>query len=351
MTPEPTGRDRARRGGVAALMLALFVVAVGIFLLPFAFPTPPPIVTRFQATQLFSPNSDGRRDEATVGVRLSEAGSVTIEIQKEGEPVIALLQDSPRPRGFFTTTWNGLDAQGRRAPDGTYALKLRARAGEKRFNTTRSIVVDTQAPEPAAMSVVSATLSEPGRGECRLSFTSHDAASVIFEAVRPGTPDPVRALGARPVRADTPVRWLWNGARAEGGRVAPGPYVIRASLFDAARNRVVRERTCWVGFMSGRATPARPAPRQPVRVSLRATGDGAAIAPSTRVSLVLRRRLGVPGETGGTPLGDQVGPGARGPAGRVAVRVPRGINPGALWLVATTLDGRASALIDLRGGG
>lgn len=332
-------------------MLALFVVAVGIFLLPFAFPTPPPIVTRFQATQLFSPNSDGRRDEATIGVRLNEPGSVTLEIQKEGDPVIALLDDAPRPRGFFTTTWNGLDAQGRRAPDGTYAIKLRARAGEKRFNTTRNVVVDTEAPRPAAMSVASATLAGPGPGECRLSFASRDAASVIIEAVRPGTPEPVRALGARPVRPDTPVRWLWNGERAGGGRVAPGPYVIRASLFDAARNRVVRERTCWVGFMSGRARPPAPAPRDRVGVSLRATGDGSAIAPSTPVSLVLRRRLGVPGETGGTPLGGQVGPGARGPAGRVAVRVPRGVNPDALWLVATTLDGRASAIIDLRGGG
>ena len=95
MSPAPTGdgRDRARRGIVAAAMLALFVIALGIFLLPFAFPTPPPIVTRFQATQLFSPNGDGRRDAARVNVRLHEPSRVTIAIQKEGEPIVTLVDD------------------------------------------------------------------------------------------------------------------------------------------------------------------------------------------------------------------------------------------------------------------
>ncbi len=329
-------------------MLGLFVVALGVFLLPFAFPTPPPIVTRFQATQLFSPNGDGRRDDATIGVRLSERSDVTVEIQREGEPVITLLDASPQGRGFFTTVWDGLDQAGRRAPDGTYAIKLRARAGDKQFNTSRKLVLDTVAPEPAAMTVTSATLGGEGRGECRVTFASRDAASVVLEAQGAGAAEPLRRLGARPVRPGRATTWAWNGERDGGGRVAPGLYRIRAILSDAARNRTVRERTCWVGFTAGTATPARPRPAQPIRVSLRTTA-GDPVAPSTRVALVLRRRVGVPGRTGGEVLGEQVGPGASGPAGRVAVRVPRGVNPDALWLVATTHDGRSSALIDLGG--
>ncbi|MGD9570543.1 MAG: FlgD immunoglobulin-like domain containing protein [Thermoleophilia bacterium] len=347
--PAPGGRGR--RVAVAAAMLVLFVVALGVFLLPFAFPTPPPIVTRFQATQLFSPNSDGRRDVATIGVRLSEPSNVTIEIQQDGEPVITLLDDEARPTGFFTTEWDGLDSAGRRVPDGTYAIKLRARAGAKRFDTTRRVVIDTSAPRPAAMEVVSATLAGPGPGECRVSFASRDAASMTLEAVRPdGGGDPLRRLGPRPVRADEPVRWNWSGQTAGGELVEPGLYVIRASLFDAARNRVVRERTCWVGYMAGTASPSDPDPRDQVGASLRGT-DGATISGATPVSLVLRRRTGVPGQTGGDPLGDQVGPGARGPAGRARVRIPAGVNPDALWLVVTRTDGEGSALVDLRGGG
>jgi hypothetical protein len=103
-----------------------------------------------------------------------------------------------------------------------------------------------------------------------------------------------------------------------------------------------------VGRKAGTAVPADPRPRDRVRVRLRAT-DGTRIAPSTRVALTLRRRTGTPGVNLGDPLGDQVGGGAKGPAGTVSVRIPPGINPDALWLVATTLDGDARALIDLRG--
>ena len=146
MTSAPVGgRDRARRAIVATTMLALFVVALGVFLLPFAFPTPPPIVTRFQATILFSPNFDGRRDSARINIRLHDPSRVTVEILKDGEPVMVLLDDIAKAKGFFSTKWDGTDTMGRRLPDGTYAIKLRARAGDKQFNTTRNIVIDTSA--------------------------------------------------------------------------------------------------------------------------------------------------------------------------------------------------------------
>lgn len=339
---------RGRRVAVAAAMLVLFGVALGIFLLPFAFPTPPPIVTRFQSTVLFSPNADGRRDQAVIGVRLSEASDVTIEIQEDGRPVATLLDAVPRERGFFTTEWDGLDSIGRRLPDGTYAIKLLARAGEKRFSTTRNVTIDTAAPRPAEMAVESATLAGPGPGECRVGFTSRDPGSLVLEAIRSGGEEPLRRLGPRPVRPGQPLRWNWDGEGADGTAVAPGLYVIRASLSDAARNRVVRERTCWVGFLAGRATPARPDPRDRVGVTLRRT-DGTAVPPSAPVALVLRRRTGIPGVTGTDPLGAQVGSGVRGRAGRVRIRMPAGVNPAALWLVATADGGSSQALIDLGG--
>jgi hypothetical protein len=77
--------------------------------------------------------------------------------------------------------------------------------------------------------------------------------------------------------------------------------------------------------------------------------DGTRIAPSTPVVLTLRRRTGTPGANLGDPLGEQVGGGAKGPAGTVAVRVPKGINPDVLWLVARTVDGDAEAIIPLDG--
>jgi flagellar hook assembly protein FlgD len=275
MNPAPPGdgRDRARRGVVAAAMLALFVIALGIFLLPFAFPTPPPIVTRFQATQLFSPNGDGRRDVARVNVRLHEPSRVTIEIQKDGEPIVTLVDDERRPKGFRSTEWFGRDRFGRLLPDGTYAIKLAARAGEKQFNKPRNIVIDTTAPRIGELSVTSATLAGAGRGECRVALTAADPGSVVLQARPAGGGDPVRRLGARPVRGDATIRWQWNGTDAGGRDVPPGLYVIDATLSDAARNRDEQVATCWVGRMAGTAVPSNPRPRDRVRVRLRGTAD------------------------------------------------------------------------------
>ena len=345
--PRP-GDGRARRAGVVAAIVALFVLALAVFVLPFAFPTPPPVVTRFNATLLFSPDGDGRREDAKVNVRLSQPAEVTIEIQEDGETVRRLITDQREAGRWVRESWDGRDDAGRRVADGTYAIKLRARAGRKQFNTTRSIVVDTGAPRPAEMTVESATLGEAGEGECRVAFASRDPGSVVFEALPDGGGEPLRRLGPRPVRPGEPVRWRWDGARTDGGVVPPGIYVIRASLFDPARNRVVRERTCWVGYIAGEPVPASVAPRERVGASLRRT-SGNRLATSDTVTLALYRRTAVPGQTPGDPLGAQVGGGARGPSGRVTVRVPPGINPSALWLVARTDDGLGAALIALRG--
>ena len=348
MSDRPQGDGRARRAGVIVAIVALFVLALGVFVLPFAFPTPPPVVTRFNATLLFSPNGDGRREDAKVNVRLSQAADVTVEIQRGGETVRRLITSRRAQRGWVRDDWDGRDDAGQRVPDGTYAIKLRARAGRKQFNTTRTIVVDTAPPRPAEMTVESATLGPPGEDECRVTFASDDPGSVVIEALRAGDDEPLRRLGPRPVRPDEPVRWRWDGRRADGGTVPPGLYDIRASLFDPARNRVVRERTCWVGYLAGRPLPAIVAPRDRVGAALRRTG-GARLASTDVVTLALYRRTGTPGETLGDPLGAQVGGGARGPAWRVQVRIPPGINPSALWLLARTDDGLGAALVPLEG--
>jgi FlgD Ig-like domain len=348
MGEQPPGDGRARRVAVVVAIVALFVVALGVFVLPFAFPTPPPIVTRFNATRLFSPDGDGRRESAKVNVRLSEPSDVTVDIERDGATVRRLITARRSPRGWVREDWDGRDDSGARVPDGSYAIKLRVRAGRKQFNTTRSIVVDTVAPRPERLTVDSATLGAAGPGECRVAFSSRDAGSVVLEALREGDSEALRRLGPRPVRPDDPVHWRWDGERAGGGSVPPGLYDIRASLFDAARNRVVLERTCWVGYIAGAPTPAVVAPRERVGAELRRT-DGDPVPASDTVTLALYRRTGIPGKTAGDPLGAQVGGGARGPAGRVRVRVPAGINPSALWLVARTDDGLAAALVRLRG--
>jgi len=340
-------RDRIVKGSVLGAMLALFILALFIFVLPFAFPTPPPIITRFQATSLFSPNGDGRRDVARVNIRVHEPSTVRLEIRQGGATVAALVDGERLPKGWHSVEWDGRDAAGNPLPDGTYAIKLLATApGGKRFDTTRSITVDTEGPLPTAFRVVSATLAAPGPGECRIAYTAGDAGSVLFEAHRPGAAEALARRGPRPVPDGGTVRWSWAGRGDRGTAAAPGLYGIRATLRDAAGNQTIRQRTCWLGRMAGTVAPAAPAAGTDLRVRLRAT-DGSAIPGDAPVTLEFRRRTGVPGITSTPPLGARVGARYRGPAGDAAITTPRGIRPSALWLVARAPSADAVALIAL----
>lgn len=342
--PRRWERDRVVTTGVLGAMLALFGLALFIFVLPFAFPTPPPIITRFQSTVVFSPNDDGRRDIARVNLRVYEPSDVDLEIVRDGETVATLLDGARLRPGWHSVTWDGRDLSGAVLSDGEYSIRLRARSGDKRFNTSRSITIDTSAPVPGAFRVESATLEGPGRGECRVVVSTRGGGSVLIEAFTPGAAAPVAHRGPRPAPAGTPVRWAWRGFGNGGDPVAPGLYVIRATLGDVAGNRTERERTCWVGRIAGTIAPADPAPRTDLAVSLRRTGGGP-VAGETPVTLEFRRRTGVPGRTMTPPLGARIGAPVSTTAARARITTPAGIRPEALWLVARTDDGTAIALI------
>lgn len=335
---------RARRAALAGALLLLFTLAVAVFVLPFAFPTPPPIVTRFQSTQLFSPNGDGRREVAQVSVRLRVAGEVTLELKRDASTVRGLLARAERPAGWVRVEWDGRDERGARVEDGTYALKLRARAGQRQFNTTRRVIVDTDAPALARLAVRSAALAGPGPGECRVAATPADSGALTIDALA-ADGRPLRTFGPRPARAGETIRWRWRATARDGAPLAPGLYRLRATLADTARNLVREARTCWVGHVIGAPRPARPAPGVRVGVALRRL-DGSALPASTPVQLSLYERAGVPGPDLGPVLGRRVGGQARGPAGRVRLRLPRLRSPAGLWLVAASAEGRA--LIPLR---
>lgn len=330
---------RARAAVVGGGMLALAVAALAVFVLPFAYTTPSPIVTRFGATAVFSPNADGRRDVARVSVRLHDPSRVTLDVLSGDGTVVRTLIDGKRlPVGFTRPRWDGRDDQGRVVLDGAYVLRLRAESGRKKFNISRRIVVDTVAPRPKTMTTASAVLDGPGVGECRTVFEAADAGTLTLEAVAQPGGRALAALGPRPVAANGTVRWNWDGGD-RSGPVTPGLYLIRATLGEAPGNRTVRLRTCWVGHAIGHALPPRPRPGSRVGARL-TTVAGRPIAGSTPASLALYRRQGTPGVGLGTPLGPRVGGLATGRLGRITVRLPKRLRADALWLVARTRDAR-----------
>lgn len=333
----------AHRRVVGVGLLALFLLGLGVFLAPFAFPTPPPIVTRFQATRQFSPNGDGSREIARIAVRLNVASFVDVEIHEQGTDrrVKGLIAEN-RPKGIVRLDWDGTDDQGLPAADGRYTVRLRARSGKKQWNTSRVTVLDRTAPPLGTFAVVSAALAGPGEGECRVNVTALERGTMTLAAL-PTTGDlrPVALFGPRAVKAGEGVAWNWDGKRADGTLAPAGPYNIQVTLTDIARNTSTQTRPCWAGHLLGAADPARPKLGDRVGVRLR-TLAGAPLAAATGVTLTIYRR-----PADGTPtLGARVGSTAAGSAGSVRIQLPRRIPPARIWILATTDAGQA--LIPLR---
>ena len=336
---------RPRRRALAVGLIALFGVGLAVFLAPFAFPTPPPIVTRFVTTKQFSPNGDGARDFARVAVRLSEPSNVALEVQRTDGTRVKQLLNERRPQGWgVSLDWDGTTDAGQPADDGSYVFSLNATSGRKRFKVSRKFVLDRKPPPLGTVTVESAALAGPGKGECRVAATALDRGALEIE-VTPAVDQPaVARFGPKAVTAGETTLWNWDGTRADGVAATPGLYLVRVILRDVSRNRSERDVTCWVGHLIGTPAPARPKLGTKVGVSL-TTPDGKTLAPNTRVELAIFRRTGTPGST--TPvLGAQVGANAAGPIGTVRLQLPRKIPAAQLWIVATTDTGRA--LIPLR---
>ncbi len=126
MPDAPAGR----RGWIAGGISILALVAFGVFVLPFAFVTPPPIITRFTSTHVFSPGSTTGRDVARVSIRLSQPSSVRITIKDGAGVIVHTIANGTVVR---TTTlsvpWAGQTDAGTPVPDGTYTIDLDAHAG------------------------------------------------------------------------------------------------------------------------------------------------------------------------------------------------------------------------------
>ena len=328
--------DGGRRGLVAGGIIALVLVAFSVFVLPFAFTTPPPIITRFVATRAFSPGNDQGRAVATVAIRLSEPSNVAITVKDpETGEVVARLADGTEVvrRRTLAVRWDGTGPDGRTVPDGSYAVDLSARAGEKKFSKSRRIVVDTTAPSPAV------TVQSVPAGCLATAASPGEPATITFSAPTAGVTSEPRSIGARGTTS-----WTWDGRDSRGRRVAPGIQPVRTVARDERGNRASRVLTCWVAHLDARAVPGQPASGDAVGVAIAGRGN-------PEVTLSLRQRLGTPGDPVGTRiLGDPIGDPVTGPASQARITIPEGVRPAEVWLLAATGPGR-QALIGFREGG
>ena len=232
-----------RRGWIAGGVIALVIVAFGVFVLPFAFTTPPPIITRFVATRAFSPGSPTGRDVARVAIRLSQPTNVTLTVKDTSGAVVKTLVPGTLIRSkTFSVPWDGTSDAGSALPDGNYTVDLDAQAGQKKFSKSRRIVIDTTAPAKPRLAVSARPTA------CIATVTGpNEATRLTVQAVGTGAHSDPRDLAAGGT-----FTWTWNRAASDGVRVRRA-VVIAATVRDLVGNEATTRVACAAVGAAGKA--------------------------------------------------------------------------------------------------
>jgi hypothetical protein len=230
----------------ARIAFALLVVAtIAAFFAAQELKTTPPNVQDVRATEVFSPNRDGRKDRMYMSFFLKRTDDVTATVVSRAGDAIRVLADRRLPaRRRMRLRWDGSDARGRTVPDGIYRVRLSLRRQGRAVLIPRNITKDTVPPDVAVTSI------GPERrvvGPELLPRVDGRPAEVHFKApTRPKSRKeilvfrtdvrPARAMFDRPVKlADDATSWTWSG-RVDGRRVTAGTYAVIVRARDLAGN-------------------------------------------------------------------------------------------------------------------
>jgi spore germination protein YaaH/flagellar hook assembly protein FlgD len=211
-----------------------------------------PRVTSSSATSgLISPNGDGVRESARLGLASTGATRWAVQIASSA----GLVRTASGTGGRIAFTWRGERNGGGRVPDGRYTATLLAiDAAGNRARRSYTITVDTTGPviRPAA-SPKSFSPNGDGAAEvAQLSWAANERGTGRVRILRGS-----KVVRSWPVRGATSWSVPWNGRNAAGRPMPDGRYTVRVELADVAGNRrsssasVVLDRTAgtlrWAG--------------------------------------------------------------------------------------------------------
>ena len=232
--------------GVTRLAPALFALLVaatfGALLAAQRLRHGPAVVRGLSVTRVFSPNGDGRLERAAVRFAVATPDTVTVAVVDAGGERVRTLRRVTTHRGgeAVSASWDGRADDGRRAPDGTYRVRLAFARQGRGLDDRRAVRLDTTAPHPLVTAASPRLLPVPGGGAATLRRPR--AGHRPARRAVPHRPGPrARAHPRRPGAGRPGGRWTgpvavrWDGTLA--GRPAPaGTYVAVAEVRDAAGN-------------------------------------------------------------------------------------------------------------------
>ena len=164
-----------------------------------------------------SPNADGVGDSESLDYRLVRPSTVSAKlIAPDGS--VRELDSGQKPAGRYHLTWDGTDATGAPAAEGTYHWNVsatddlgRASTHDRRFSLDRT---------------VGFLRISPGARQVAFTLTRDASVRVTIETGSGGILRTV-ARGFRPAGAVTA---RWNGRDGRGKRVRRGAYVVHVSV-------------------------------------------------------------------------------------------------------------------------
>ncbi len=197
----------------------------------------PPVVRGLDTGGPFSPNGDGRSDQATMIGRFTESVAWTLRIQNASN---AVLFEQTGTGSTFQVPWNGR-VGGNPVPDGTYTVSLTGvdAWGNAPAHTTRSVTVDTVAPNLAALTPAADTVQwfspngDAVRDTVAVTATNSESGAIVARVLNTAGAA-VKTWSVASGTAATSI--TWDGRTTAGGYAADGIYTFRIAAQDAAGN-------------------------------------------------------------------------------------------------------------------
>jgi hypothetical protein len=217
------------------VFLALVAATFGAFFVAQRLKGSPPVV-QLQGERWLSPNGDGRKDRASLMLRVREPDVLTADlIDAAGAPVKRLVTERAiAPSRPLRVTWDARTDDGTLAPDGVYRVRGSLLEQGRSVVNPRLITVDTTPPRPRVTELRPGQVVGPKPPEMSIFVTGISQRSATrFRVIRTDVPEP--QLVARGRRAPGLRRWRWNG-RSGGEPVPAGVYVVQVRVRDRAGN-------------------------------------------------------------------------------------------------------------------
>ena len=186
--------------------------------------TKAPVVRPATSRSAFSPNRDGSLDTTVLSSTTNEPATGTARVYR-GSTLVRSWKITDTTS--WRATWNGLRADGSRAPDGVYTLRVRVTdAGGNKGTASKRVVVDRTLtslawsadffPQDRDALAATSTLSFKLARGAKTTLRLYDAAGRL-----------VRTAWAGRSLADGTRSWKWTGFDGTGAQVPQGMYTAK----------------------------------------------------------------------------------------------------------------------------